>query len=216
MVKYHLRTKEPQWRRRAIINGTAAVLSFIVDIVIIVTKFTEGAWTIVIILPFGVFVLLRLHRQYEAEERQLEIGAARASEAPILRRHVVVVFVDDMDLATARAIRYARSLSPDDIRAVHFDIDSQAARKLEEEWGRLGFSSIPLDIVECPDRRLSRAAIELVAEAVADGETECTVLLPRRGFTSAWQRILHDRTADKIATVVSQVPTWPPPSCRST
>ena len=206
MVKYHLRTKEPQWRRRAIINGTAAVLSFIVDIVIIVTKFTEGAWTIVIILPFGVFVLLRLHRQYEAEERQLEIGAARASEAPILRRHVVVVFVDDMDLATARAIRYARSLSPDDIRAVHFDIDSQAARKLEEEWGRLGFSSIPLDIVECPDRRLSRAAIELVAEAVADGETECTVLLPRRGFTSAWQRILHDRTADKLATVVSQVP----------
>ena len=83
---------------------------------------------------------------------------------------VVVVLVDRLDLATARALQYARTLTPDDLRAVHFDIASQAARKLEEEWGRLGFSSIPLDIVECPDRRLSRAAIELVAEAVADAK----------------------------------------------
>lgn len=206
MVRYHLRHREDHWRRRALINGTSAVLSLIVDIIIIVTKFSEGAWAIVIILPLGVFALIRLHRQYAKEEAELEEGAAQAAEAPILRRHVVVVLVDRLDVAAARALQYARALTPDDIRAVHFDIDSAATRSLDEEWRRLGLSRLPLDIVEVPDRRLARAAIELVADAVRDGDTECTVLLPRRAYAFGWQRFLHDRTADKISEVVSQVP----------
>ena len=68
---------------------------------------------------------------------------SQASEAPILRRHVVVVLVDRLDMATARALQYARTLTPDDLRAVHFDIDSKEARELEEEWGRLGLARLP-------------------------------------------------------------------------
>ena len=112
----------------------------------------------------------------------LETGVAEASEEPVLRRHVVVVLVDRLDMATARALQYARTLAPDDLRAVHFDIDTKAARELETEWSRLGLARLPLDIIECPDRRLGRAAIELVADATLDGDTECTVLLPRRNF----------------------------------
>ncbi len=119
---------------------------------------------------------------------------------------MVVVLVARLDMATARALQYARTLTPDDLRAVHFDIDSKEARELEEEWGRLGLARLPLDIIECPDRRLGRAAIELVADATLDGDTECTVLLPRRSYSRVWQRVLHDRTADKIASVLSQVP----------
>ncbi len=206
MVRLHLREREPQWRRRVVINGTAAVLSLLVDLVIVVTKFTEGAWTIVIILPLGFVALLRLHREYVGEAQLLEVGAARSASAPILRHHVVVVLVDRLDMATARAIQYARTLSPDDLRAAHFDIDNREARELQDEWRRLGLSRLPLDVIECPDRRLSRAAVELVADAVVDGDTECTVLLPRRTFALGWQRLLHDRTADKIAAIVSQVP----------
>ncbi len=206
MVRYHLRHKEAGWRRRSLINGTAAVLSGIVDIVIIVTKFSEGAWTIVVILPLGFFALLRLHSQYMKEERELEIEVAEIAEAPVSRRHVVVVMIDNLDMAAARAIQYARTLSADEVRGVHFDLDASATHALEEQWGRLGLSRLPLDVVECPDRRLDRAAIELVADAVSDGQTECTVLLPRRGFSAAWRRLLHDRTADKISAVVSQVP----------
>jgi amino acid transporter len=206
MLRFHLRTRQPHWRRRAIINGAAGVLSGIVDLIIIVTKFSEGAWAVVIIIPAGFAVLVRLHRQYTLEEKELEVNAAEATEAPPLRRHVVVVLVDALDVATARAIQYSRTLSPDELRAVHFDIDSRATRALEGEWRRLGFSRLPLDIVEVPDRRLARAAVELVAEAVADGDTQCTLLLPRRGFVWGWQRLLHDRTADKIASAVSQVP----------
>ena len=85
-------------------------------------------------------------------------------------------------------------------------VDTGVARKIEERWARLGLSRFPLDLVECPDRRLQRATLELAAQAVADGQTELTMLLPRRGFTSGWSRVLHDRTADKIAAVVGQLP----------
>ena len=206
MVKHHLTNKGPHWRRSVAVNGFSAFVSGIVVLIFAVAKFTEGAWLIVVVGPLLYFGLIRLHRQYERETELLETGAAKASEAPILRRHVVVVLVDRLDMATARALQYARTLTPDDLRAVHFDIDSKDARELEDEWGRLGLARLPLDIIECPDRRIGRAAVELVADATLDGDTECTVLLPRRGYARVWERFLHDRTADKIAAVLSQVP----------
>jgi hypothetical protein len=206
MVKYHLASREPQWRRRAVINGTACVLSFIVDIIIAVTKFTEGAWVVIVLLPLGVLLLLRLHRQYVDEDKQLEQDAAIACEVPVLRRHVVLVFVDRMDLATARAVQYARTLSPDELRAVHFAVDPIGSAELEADWSRLGLSRLPLDIIECPDRRLARASLELAAQTTGDGATELTILLPRRGFAAGWRRLLHDRSADRIALGVGQLP----------
>jgi len=189
-----------------VVNGFSSFVSGVVVLIFAVAKFTEGAWLIVVVGPLLYVGLIRLHHQYAKEEELLETGAVKASEAPILRRHVVVVLVDRLDMATARALQYARTLTPDDLRAVHFDIDSKEARQLEEEWGRLGLARLPLDIIECPDRRLGRAAIELVADATLDGDTECTVLLPRRSYSRMWERFLHDRTADKIAGVLSQVP----------
>jgi amino acid transporter len=206
MVKHHLTERGAHWRRSVAVNGFSAFLTFTVVLIFAFAKFREGAWVIVVVGPLLYVGLIRLHGQYEKEETLLETGAIEASEAPILRRNVVIVLVDRLDMATARAIQYARTLTPDDLRAVHFDIDSKEARALQEEWGRLGLARLPLDIIECPDRRLGRAAIELVADATIDGDTECTVLLPRRGYRRVWQRFLHDRTADKIAGVLSQVP----------
>jgi Amino acid permease len=206
MVKYHLTHRESQWRRRAAINGTASVLSFVVLVIITVTKFTEGAWVILVILPLGVLSLLALHRQYASESAQLESGAAEAAEAPVLNRNVVVVLVDRLDLATARALQYARTLHPDELRAVHFRLDNRASDALVAEWSRLAFASLPLDVEECEDRRLVRATLEMAAEIVDDGDTELTFLLPRRGFAAGWHRLLHDGTADKIATTVAQLP----------
>jgi hypothetical protein len=206
MVKHHLTHRGAHWRRSVVVNGFSAFLSLTVVLIFAVAKFKEGAWVIVVVGPLLYVGLIRLHREYEGEAKLLEFGAAKAAEAPLLRHHVVVVLVDRLDLATARAIQYARSLTPDDLRAVHFDIDSKEARLLENDWGRLGLSRFPLDIIECPDRRLGRAAIELVADATLDGDTECTVILPRRGYARFWQRFLHDRTADKIAAILDQVP----------
>src|SRR5580700_9497566 len=142
MVKYHITHHEPHWRRGVVINGTAAVLSFVVLLIFAVTKFKEGAWVVVVLMPLGVLALMRLHRQYVQEDQQLEVGASQACEAPVLRHHVVVVLVDRMDLATARAVQYARTLSPDQLRAVHFAVDPFEAATLEHDWSRLGLSRL--------------------------------------------------------------------------
>src|SRR5213078_3057900 len=107
------------WRTGLFINGTGAVLSLIVDVIIGLTKFTRGAWIVVVLVPVMVALLVRLNRQYEAEEHELEKDAPRAAEAPVLRRHAVLVFIDRLDVAAARAIQYARTLAPDELRAIH-------------------------------------------------------------------------------------------------
>ena len=206
MVKHHLALRESGWRHRLFINGAAAVLSFIVDIVIIVTKFTEGAWLVVVLLPALVFLFIRLNRQYRNEEAELEEGAPALAEVPVPRRHVVFVLIDRLDLAAVRAIQYARTLGPDQLHLVHFVLDERAGQHLEEEWTRLGVSGLSLEMVDVPDRRLRRAILEMVAESLSDAGTEATVLLPRRLYPQQWTRLLHDRTADSIAEAVDQLP----------
>jgi amino acid transporter len=206
MTKHHLRVKEPGWRRRAIINASAAVVSFAVVLIFAVTKFFEGAWIILILFPVLVFLLIRLNQRYREEAAVLgETAAAAAAEASPLRHHVALVLIDRLDLATARAIQYAKSMSVDDLRAVHFAIDNVRAQALEDRWVRLGMSRLPLEIVECPDRRLVRAALEMADEAAADGETEVTVLLPRRAYTYGWDRLLHNSEGERIAAAVSRI-----------
>jgi amino acid transporter len=210
MAKYHHTHQTRGWRRRLVINFSAGVLSAIVVLIFAVVKFTEGAWLVVVLFPILVFALIRLNREYRMESAVLEtIGSRRDAglppRQPNFSRRVVLIFVDDIDLATFAAMRYARGLRPTTLRAVHFVIDSAQAEKLRENWVRFG-QGIPLEMIDTPDRRLTRASIELVTrEAAVDG-TQVTVVLPRRGFAPLVGRLLHDRTADKIAAGVSQVP----------
>jgi amino acid transporter len=206
MAKHHLTHKEPGWRKGFAVNAFGAFLSFVVDIVILVTKFTAGAWVVVLLVPIMVYGLTRLNKQYESEAEELEHDAPAAAQSPILPRHVVMVFIDSLDLASARAIQYARSLTPDEIRVVHFVVDAQHAAALSEEWCRLGLSRLPLELIDCPDRRIPRAALELTAEALATCDTEVTVLLPHVVHSRMWHRLLHDRTSDAIAAVVGDLP----------
>ncbi|HVC71595.1 MAG TPA: amino acid permease [Acidimicrobiales bacterium] len=205
MVKHHLSHREEHWRKSVAVNAVAAVVCLVVVIVFAVAEFKQGAWIVVIVMPALIYGLVRTNRQYRAEDVVLEEGAAlQACEAKLLRRHVVVILIDRIDLAAARAIQYARTLMPDDLRAVHFNIDNRRAEALIERWQRVGLTRLPLDVIDCPDRRLGRAALELAAE-LADGETEVSMLLPRRSYGRAWRRILHDQTADQIVAIVSQL-----------
>ena len=110
MVKHHLTAREGHWRRSVAINGFSAFLSFTVVLIFSVAKFKEGAWLIFVVGPLLYIGLIRLHHQYVREAKMLETGVVEASEAPVLRRHVVVVLVDRLDMATARALQYARTL----------------------------------------------------------------------------------------------------------
>jgi amino acid transporter len=209
MAKYHYEHKEPGWRHKLVINFSAGLLTSIVVLIFAVVKFKEGAWLILIIFPVGVYALIRLNREYGTEARVLQtLGERRASgeapNQPNYTRRVVIVFVDDFDLSTVAALRYAKSLRPTAVRAVHFVIDTAQAERLRAAW--LPDRSVSLEFIDCPDRRLTRAAADLVSHEAETPGTQVTAILPRRSFSPLLGRLLHDRTADKIAGVVSRVP----------
>jgi hypothetical protein len=205
MSKHHLTHKQAGWRHKLAINGSAGVLSFAVVIIFAVTKFTQGAWAVVVLFPVLMYALIRTHRLYVAEAQVLGDGAAeQAVTAKPLPRHIAFVFVDSLDLATARAIQYARSMSVDELTAVHFVLDSKRAQSIEDRWVRLGLGRLPLQLIDCPDRRVDRAAVELVS-AATDGRTEVSVLMPRRSYGYGLRRVLHDSVGERIATAISRV-----------
>ena len=206
MAKYHSKHRTPGWRRRLVINFSAGVMTAIVVAVFAVVKFAEGAWVVVVLFAILVPALIRMNREYSAEGEVLEtISENQPPPPPHYSRRTVFVFVDGFDLATLAALRYARSLRPTSIRAVHFVIDSVRADKLREKWTRAN-RGVTLDFIDVADRRLTRAAAELVEREIADPGTHVTVVLPRRSYSALLGRLLHDRTADKIAAVVSRIP----------
>jgi amino acid transporter len=207
MARYHRRHKGRGWRRHMVISTTGAVYTGLVVVIFAIVKFTEGAWLVVVVFPLLVFAFIRLNREYRAESEVLErIGSRpKPPDPPTYSRRTVYVFVDSLDLATIAALRYARSLRPTTLRAVHFVIDSAQADVLRQDWVRAN-TGITLDLIDTPDRRLTRAAAEVVSAEAALPGVGVTVILPRRGYSPLLGRLLHDRTADKIAAVVSRIP----------
>ena len=206
MAKYHHTRREPGWHHKFWINFAAGTLSAIVVAIFAIVKFAEGAWVVLVLFAIFVPALIRLNAEYRAETEVLEtVSGEQPPPPPHYTRRVVYVFVDSFDLATLAALRYARSLRPTQIRAVHFVIDSLRAEKLREKWTRAD-RGVALDFIDCPDRRLIKAATDLAEREVEDTGTHVTVILPRRSYSPLLGRLLHDRTADKIAAAVSRIP----------
>jgi Amino acid permease len=210
MAKYHHSHREPGWRYKIVVNTAAGLVSALVVLIFAVVKFTEGAWLVVLLFPLGWFALMRLNRRYHDEARSLDLASwvrQDQAKAPHYGRHTVLVLVDRLDLAVLRALRYAGSLRPTEVRAVHLMLDPDVARQLEQDWLDRGLCErFPLTVVECPDRRLVRGAVDVALDAMIGDRAEVTVLLPRRTFRRVSQRLLHDRTADRIAQAVSRIP----------
>jgi amino acid transporter len=215
MTRHHLREREPHWRGKLAINLAAGILSTLIVAIFAIAKFTEGAWLVVILFPLLVFVLIRLNREYRAEAAVLErvTGQTRTVN---YAEHRVFVFVTSVDLAALEALRYGRSLRPSELTAVHFVVDAAHADRLRQRWDDYGLTT-PLKLVDCPDRRLTQATSRFVHEALTQhttahehsgrtGELGITVLLPRRSYAPVLGRLLHDRSADRIARVLSRIP----------
>ncbi len=206
MTKHNLTHREPGWRRRLAINLSAGILSTVVVGIFAVAKFTEGAWLVVVVFPLLVFVLMRLNREYRAEAGILEMFRTDRPELVKYARHKVFVFVNSVDLAVIEALRYGRGLRADELVAVHFMVDEAHAKLIRKRWDHFELDT-PLRVVDCPDRRITRAAQVLVAKARDEQRnTNVTVLLPRRTYAPLLGRLLHDRTADKVSRAVSLIP----------
>ncbi|MBY8886657.1 amino acid permease [Streptomyces sp. PTM05] len=205
LFRYHWNRRERHRTARLVINGAAAIASAAVVLIFAITKFTEGAWLVVVIFPIGVVALIRTNSRYRTESEVLRAAPA-ASSVPTWTRSVVYVLVDRLDLAVIKALRYAHALRPTELRAVYFMVDDHNAERLRAEWEASRAADVSLEIIECPDRRVRRAAAELAARTVAEGDTEVTLLIPRRTYGPIIGRLLHSRFGDSIAQAVSRLP----------
>jgi amino acid transporter len=206
MTRHALRNKTGQWRAKVFINGLAGSISLLVVIIFSVVKFTQGAWLVLITAPILVMAFLRLRRQYDREQEALTVKRHQ-ERATSIARHDVTILVDSVDIATVGAIRYARSLKPRNLTAVHFVIDDRRAEQIQKAWAKSdALDDVTLELIDCPDRRLANSALDYAIRMTEKPDVELTLLLPRRAYSGFLGRLLHDQTAEEIAAPISQLP----------
>ena len=206
MAKKNYVDREAHWRVKFIINGLAGLVALVVVTIFAIVKFTQGAWFVLLVSPILVVLFLRLHNRYEEEELALKVNEEQERVTSI-SRHDVTVLVDSVDIATVGTVRYARSLNPRSIHAVHFVLDDLKAEQIKKQWmSNHGVDDVPIEFIDCPDRRLPNAAVDYAIRATQKPDVELTLLLPRRAYRGFLGRLLHDQTAEAIARPISQLP----------
>lgn len=205
MTRYFLRTKPEKWKLKVFVNGLAGSVSLLIVLIFSVVKFTQGAWLVLVTAPIMVFSLLRLRRQYTREQNALSVKSHQ-ERATSMSRHNVTIFIDSVDIATVGAVRYARSLKPHKIKAVHFVIDDRRAEEIQKAWAESeALEDVQLDLIDCPDRRIANSALDYAIRKTEKPDVELTILLPRRSYSRFLGRLLHDQTAEEIAAPISQL-----------
>jgi len=192
MTRRHLRMRQPGWRNGLLINGLGATVTLLVLVVITITKFTHGAWMVVVAVPLLVWLLLRTQRTYRGELGELRVEMSHHL-APPKPRHEVVVLVEALDRATIGALQYARQLNPLRLTALHVAVDPERAKELSALWSRVNMPA-SLELVDAPDRNLLATTQAAIAELVRP-DTEVTVLVPKRRYATLWRRVLHDNSS---------------------
>jgi amino acid transporter len=192
MTRRHLRLRQPGWRKGLLVNGVGATVTLLVLIVITITKFTHGAWMVVVAVPLLVWLLLRTQRVYRGELGELQVEVSHRL-APPKPRHEVVVLVEALDRATIGALQYARQLNPLRLTALHIAVDPERAKELQALWSRVNMPA-PLELVDAPDRNLLATTQAAIGELVRP-DTEVTVLVPKRRYATLWRRVLHDNSS---------------------
>ena len=191
MVRRWLRLKEDGWRWRWWLNAVGALVTGLVMITIAATKFTHGAWIVVILIPTLVIVFVTVHRHYEEVAVQLSLDGF-APPPPMT--NTVLVLVGDIHRGVVKAIQYAQSLSPN-AKAVFVETDPERTRRLEEKWGKYGMG-IPLIVLSSPYRSLLGPLTEYIDHLQAQGENHVvTIVLPEFIPARWWQLGLHNQTA---------------------
>jgi|TARA_B110000503_G_scaffold48254_1_gene78620 amino acid transporter len=205
MTKRSFRDSSNKINLKVILHAGTAIISIFTVVVLSVIKFAEGTWVVVIGTPIVVAIMLHLNRQYEQEKKVLFVPREQERATTIVR-HNVSVLIDKVDLATVGAIRYARSLKPRELTAVHFVIDDRQAEEIRKAWASSeALDDVTLELIDCPDRRLANSALDYAIRMTERNDVELTLLLPRRSYSGFLGRLLHDQTAEEIAAPISQL-----------
>lgn len=183
-----------QWQIKMIINGLGALCTVVVMFVFAITKFRDGAWVVLILIPLIVLLFVRIHHHYRDLARRLSLERFNAPSRP--GRHRVILPISGVHRGTLAALRYARSLSKD-VTAVHVSIDPEATEALRRKWEIWG-EGVRLVIQDSPYRLLLEPLLDYIDEVDAQRQPNetITVVVPQFVPEHRWQKFLHTQAAD--------------------
>ena len=191
--------RDPQVRRRMrrsqAINFMGGSLTTVVLAIVVLTKFTQGAWLVLVAMP-TVFLLMRaIHRHYSHVAEQL----VPDSESRLLPSKVhAVVLVSKVHRPTLRALAFARATRPDALTALTVNVDDADTRALQQDWERYDIP-VPLTVVESPYREITRPVLDFVKNIRRDSPRELVVVfLPQYVVGHWWENVLHNQSALRL------------------
>lgn len=211
MVRHHQRLREPAWRRGLAINAVGCLATGVVLVVVVVSKFTDGAWIPAVVIPAIVMLFRAIHRHYGKVDRALAVP----DDYRVRRRtHTVIVLVGRVSKGSLEAIAYARSLNPDRLLAVSVVADAEQHDAISRAWAD---HDVPVELrtLYSPYRELSRPIMRFVEEYDAEVEDDfLTVVLPELVLDHWYSQVLHNQSALVLRarlrarpdTVVTSVP----------
>ena len=190
MVRHWLKEERPA-PHHILLNGLGAVSTGIVLLVIASTKFTQGAWMVIVLIPLIVLGFLRVHAHYEFVAKRLSLeGAAR----PRIGKNPVVVLVAGIHKGVVEALEYAKSISPN-VTALTVDLDPTKTSRLRLRWAEWA-PDVPLVVLESPYRSILQPLLEYIDRMERQGEGRyLTVVLPEFIPCHWWEHFLHNQTA---------------------
>jgi amino acid transporter len=213
MVVRWRRLRQPGWQRSALINGVGAATTGLVAIIIAATKFSHGAWMILILIPAIILTLYAIHRHYSTVGEDLVLDPKHVTLTLPQTKPLVIVPISSLHLGVLPALAFARAIS-DNVTAVHVTDNLEDAERLKEQWDEWG-QHIPLVIIESPYRSLMQPLLAYIsARRENEPNSLVTVVLPEFVTKHWWEWLLHGQSALRLKaalffqpnTVVANVP----------
>lgn len=211
-VKKPLPHYDRGWRWKLAINSLGAITTAIVTLIFAITKFADGAWIIVLLLPALVISFYAVHRHYVSLAQDLSLE--HYGQPPPSKRHRVIIPVSAVHQGTLEALDYALSLSQD-VTAVHISIDPAQTERLQHKWDGWG-KGVRLVVIESPYRTFLEPFLEYVNElsAILQPNERLTIVVPQFIPKHWWHNLLHTQTAfwlrfvllNKRGVVITEVP----------
>jgi amino acid transporter len=191
MVRKWRREGGAGWFSSALINLVGAVSTCVVLVVVAVTKFAEGAWIILVLIPLLVLWFRSVHKHYARVGEQLSLR----DWSPEARRHnTILVPISGVHRAVVQALEYARMLGPD-VRAVYVDVDPKGTAEVQREWERWG-EGVRLVVLESAYRSLMEPLLEYIEQVDAERPDDfVTIVLPEFVPARWWHHLLHNQRA---------------------
>jgi amino acid transporter len=203
---------DAKWRAKQALSLAGACVTGIVTLIFASTKFSQGAWIVVVLIPFLVYIFYRIHVHYIHVADQLSLE--HPSHQRHIRRHRVIVPIGGVHQGVLLALNYALSLSAD-VTAVHVAISPEEAASIREKWEKWG-SGVRLVVIESPFRDTIGPLIQYIEqiESHQGPDDVLTIVMPHFVSAKWWQTFLHNQTALAIrlaflfrkSTVVADVP----------